>query len=101
MIIQKVNKKKLYINIAALVVVFAITIYLLLPSLSSFGAKKTEKLIGGEQGLDVKIIKKYSSLKRINLELFDDERYLNLREPRRNNYPELEKGNPNPFGVSE
>ena len=97
MIIKKVDKKKLYINIAALIVVFGLIAYLLLNSFSFSSSEKTNETITDEVSMNIRIEQKYSSLKKINLELFDEGKYKNLREPRRPNRPKLEKGNLNPF----
>jgi flagellar basal body-associated protein FliL len=96
MIIQKIDKKKLYINISVLVIIFGLIGYLLLSSFVFNGSKDEDVIIVGEVA-EVEIDAKYKDFKKINLDIFEDNRYGVLREPIIGLRLELEKGNPKPF----
>ena len=96
MIIQKTNKKKLYINIGAIAVIFILIAYLLYTSFYSGKGEPTDIVIDSEN-MNVIIVQKYKSLKQINLELFENENYLDFKESKKVYHPEVEKGNVNPF----
>lgn len=98
MIIQKQDKKKLYINIAILVVVLAIIAYFVFPMVFSSSSSGTEKdSLAGEANSSIIITKKYKNLKKIKTDIFDDDRYKALKPPASFDYNQPKKGNLKPF----
>ncbi|MDA3840737.1 MAG: hypothetical protein PF572_06675 [Patescibacteria group bacterium] len=99
MIIQKANKKKMYINIVVLVVVFGLIAYLLISNFGSFGSSEEENPLATDAGGPVPVVIKYSNLKKISLDIFEDKRYKDLVEMPEGFRPNFKKGNSNPFSA--
>ena len=98
MIIQKVNKKKLIINVAALVLILSIIAYLIFTRVLDLGGGdvKSKKILPVSES-PVTIIKKYKNLKAIDDGFFDSETFQDLVEIKVAPREELEIGKENPF----
>jgi len=97
MIIQRIDRKKLYINIAVLGVVFSLTLYLIFSNISfSSSGEKNSVVIDSAVSQTIKF--KYDGIRKIDLTILDDSRYRELQAIKSGFHPKLEKGNPEPFG---
>lgn len=99
MIRQKINKKKLYMNIAVLVLVFSLIGYLILSNFVSVSSEdENNNIIMIDETPEVVVVDiKYKDLKKVDTGIFQDERYLFLRDLANSSYFEVEKGNLRPF----
>ena len=91
MIVQKQDKKKIYISIGILVLIFGAFIYFV------FSPDDVNEVSGVENIESISIVKKYKNLREIDSSLFNDERFKSLNFFVSEKYTSSQKGNPNPF----
>ncbi len=84
------NKTRLYINIGLLLVIFIAAIFYFYPMISG-----KEELV--QQEVKTNFVRKHNNLKKIDGEIFNDERFKALKNPVVLDYPKPKIGNPEPF----
>lgn len=93
------NKKQL--SILALVVFLIILAIFINKQFGIIGSDEDESLVEDGGTVDSLINYKYRSVKKINTDLFESEKYKSLREVSKGYRPEIQKGNTSPFEKEE
>jgi len=98
MIIQKVNKKKMFLNAAALILILGAIGYLILTNFVNFGKDADgKKIVFTLSEKPVKIKKTYSNLKFFDDSFFKSDVFEDLTEIKMPINKKLEFGKRNPF----
>lgn len=88
------DKKRLYINIALLIVVFIISAFFFFPKIFPNFSKNPQDI---NKASSTTFVKKYNNIKSIETDIFTDERFKSLKYPTIDTYLKPMLGNLEPF----